>query len=88
MDMVNVGFGNTVVAARVVAVVAADSAPVKRLIEAAAKENRLVDATKGRKTRSVLVTDSHHVVASHLTCQKLAHKIAGGAVLEVEDSAG
>jgi len=80
MEMVNVGFGNAVASSRVVAVVAADSAPVRRLIEAADQDHRLVDATKGRKTRSVVVTDSNHVLISHLTCQKLARKVAGGSL--------
>jgi regulator of extracellular matrix RemA (YlzA/DUF370 family) len=81
-QMVNVGFGNAVAAWRVVAVVAADSAPVRRLIEAAEKDRRLVDATKGRKTRSVVITDSNHVLTSHLTCQKLAAKVGGVSLPE------
>jgi len=88
LQMVNVGFGNAVAAWRVVAVVASDSAPVRRLIEAAEKDRRLIDATKGRKTRSVVITDSNHVLTSHLTCQKLATKVNGGGLAEEAGSAG
>jgi len=88
LQMVNVGFGNAVASWRVVAVVAADSAPVRRLIEAADKERRLIDATKGRKTRSVVITDSNHVLTSHLTCQKLAAKVTGGGLAEEPENAG
>lgn len=86
MEMVNLGFGNAVAAGRVVAVIGADSAPVRRLLAAAEKANRLVDATKGRKTRSVIVTDSNHVLTSHLTCHKLARKLGAGAFEVAEEA--
>lgn len=84
IEMVNIGFGNTVAAARVVAVVRADSAPLKRLVENAGAQQRLVDATSGRKTRSVLITDSHHVILSHQSPATIREKLAGRA----DDSAG
>ena len=87
LRMINVGFGNAVAAWRVVAVVASDSAPVRRLIEAAERDRRLIDATKGRKTRSVLITDSNHVLTSHLTCQKLAMKVNETGFPEEAESA-
>ena len=56
----------------------AGSSPIRRLIEAASRENRLVDATNGRRTRSVIVTDSNHIVLSHALPKTLANKLVGG----------
>ena len=64
--ILNVGFDNVVAADRVIAVVNADAAPIKRLKEEARKKNKLVDTTNGRKTRTVIVTDSDHVILSGL----------------------
>lgn len=79
LDILNVGAGNFVAVARVVSVVRADSSPVRRMIEAAEKAGRLVDATGGRRTRSVIVTDSNHVVLSNLNPQTLGDRVAGPA---------
>ena len=62
--LINLGFGNFVLASRVVAVVNPASSPMRRLREDAKSEGRLVDATQGRKTRSILITDSNHVILS------------------------
>ncbi|MDR3361913.1 MAG: DUF370 domain-containing protein [Desulfovibrio sp.] len=62
--LINIGFGNYVLAGRVVSIVNPASSPMKRLREDARAEGRLVDATQGRKTRSILVTDSNHVILS------------------------
>ena len=62
--MLNIGFGSTVVAQRVIAVLSSGSAPMKRLKDEAKKERRLVDATHGRKTRSIIVMDDTHVFLS------------------------
>jgi len=78
IETINIGFGNVIATARVVVVARAGSSPMRRLIEAAARENRLVDATSGRRTRAVIVTDSNHVVLSHAQPKTLAHKLAGG----------
>ncbi len=72
MKLVNIGFGNLVNPRRVVAVVSPDSAPVKRLGQEARERGVLIDASFGRKTRAVLVTDSGHVIWSSLTCEQLA----------------
>ena len=64
MNLLNVGYGNVVVASRVVAVVAPGAAPVRRLRTEARDRTKLIDATRGRKTRSVIVTDSDHVILS------------------------
>jgi len=64
--LLNIGFDNAVAAERIVAVVSADPAPIKRLREVASRHQKLVDATNGRRTRTVIVTDSDHVVLSSL----------------------
>jgi regulator of extracellular matrix RemA (YlzA/DUF370 family) len=64
--LINVGFGNVVLQSRVVAVVSPGSSPMKRLRDSAKDGNNLVDATEGRKTRSVIVTDSGHIILSAL----------------------
>lgn len=62
--LVNVGFGNMVVASRIIAIVTPSSAPMKRLKEEARQQGKLIDATQGRKTRAVIITDSDHVILS------------------------
>ena len=62
--LVNVGFGNVVVASRIVAIITPSSAPMKRLKEEARQHGKLIDATQGRKTRAIIITDSDHVILS------------------------
>ena len=62
--LVNIGFGNVVVASRIVAIITPSSAPMKRLREEARQQGKLIDATQGRKTRAVIITDSDHVILS------------------------
>ena len=71
----NVGFDNLVAVERIIAVVAADPSPVKRLREAANRRQKLVDATNGRRTRTVIVTDSDHVVLSSLQLETVAQRL-------------
>ncbi|MBE6811623.1 MAG: DUF370 domain-containing protein [Ruminococcaceae bacterium] len=71
MKLINVGFDNAVNADRIVAVVAPDSAPIKRLMQAAKEQGRLLDATQGRKTASVIITDCDYVILSYLTADKI-----------------
>ena len=66
LKMINIGFGNIVSAGRVVAIVAPDAAPVKRIVQDARERSVLVDATCGRRTRAVIVTDSGHIILSAL----------------------
>jgi regulator of extracellular matrix RemA (YlzA/DUF370 family) len=73
--LVSVGFGNIVSAARIVALVVPDSAPVKRLIQEARERRMLIDASCGRKTRAVLVMDSGHVVLSALQSETIARRM-------------
>ena len=73
--LLNVGFDNAVALERIVAVVSADPSPIKRLREAAARHQKLVDATNGRKTRTVIVTDSDHVILSSLQPETVAQRM-------------
>ena len=75
--MINIGFGNTVISNRVVAVVMPGSAPSKRLREEARSDQRLIDATHGRKTRSIIITDSNHVILSAVNADTLAVRLGG-----------
>jgi extracellular matrix regulatory protein A len=77
--LVNIGFGNTVVTARIVAIVTPGSAPMKRLREDAKNEQRLVDATHGRKTRAIIVTDSNHIILSAVQPETLSQRFFGDA---------
>ncbi len=70
--LLNIGYGNFVVAARVVSIVSPQSAPMKRLREEASSRNKLVDATQGRRTRSIIITDSDHVILSAINPDTVA----------------
>ena len=72
MELINVGFDNTVNAARIVAIVSPDSAPVKRLIQNAREQGRLLDVTQGRKTAAVILTDCDYVILSYLSTDRIA----------------
>ncbi len=71
MKLINIGFGNLVSSDRLIAVVAPDSAPVKRIVSEARGSGLLIDATCGRKCKSVLVCESNHVVLSAVTCETI-----------------
>ena len=75
MKLINIGYGNMISAARIVAVVSPDSAPIKRLVQEAKDGGRAIDATYGRKTRAVIVMDSGHMVLSSLITDTLAARI-------------
>ena len=78
MKLINIGYGNMVAENRVVCVVSPDSAPVKRIIQEAKERSMCVDATYGKKTQSVIITDSDHVILSALTCQSITDKMEKG----------
>ena len=75
MQLVNIGFGSLISVERLIAVVAPDSAPVKRLVQEARDRGMLIDATFGRKTASVFIMDSDHVVLSALSTEKMAPRL-------------
>lgn len=72
--LVHIGFGNMIVAERIVAVIHPTSAPIKRLKEEAKEDGRLIDATQGRKTRAILITDSNHVVLSAIQPETIVNR--------------
>ena len=75
VSLLNIGFGNYLVASRVISVVNPASAPMKRLREDARAAGRLIDATQGRKTRSIIVTDSNHVVLSAIQAETIGQRL-------------
>lgn len=75
MQFINIGFGNLVSVQRLIAVVSPESAPVKRLVQESRDRGMLIDATYGRKTASVLIMDSDHVVLSALAAERLAPRL-------------
>lgn len=76
LRLLNIGYGNLLFANRIIAVVSPHAAPVKRLREESARRGKLIDATQGRRTRSVLITDSDHVVLSAVTPETIAGRFA------------
>lgn len=75
MKFINIGYGNMVAVERVVTLVSPDSAPVKRLIQDAKDDGRIIDVTCGRKTRAVVITDSEHVILSALQTETIANRL-------------
>ena len=78
MKLINIGFGKMVSAERIVALVSPDSAPVKRLIQDTRDTGMLIDVTCGRRTRSVIITDSEHIILSAIQPETISNRIAGG----------
>lgn len=78
MKPINIGFGNMVIDERIVGIIAPDSAPSKRLREEAKAQNKLIDATFGRKTRTLIITDSDHVIMSAINPETIAARIEKG----------
>ena len=75
MKLVNIGFGNTVSADKIVAIVSPDSAPIKRMVQDAKDNGTAIDATFGRKTRAVVIMDSDHIVLSAVQAETIADRI-------------
>ena len=78
LRMLNIGYGNMVAAPRVVSVVSPLSAPMKRLREQAEKRGKLIDATQGRRTRSILILDTDHIVLSAVNPETILARLASG----------
>ena len=72
MKFINIGFGNMVSAGRMIAIVSPESAPIKRIIQDAKERGTLIDATHGRKTMSIIITDSDNVVLSYMDLKQIA----------------
>ena len=76
MKLVNIGFGNMVSVERMVAIVSPESAPIKRIIQESKERGMLIDATHGRKTKTVIITDSDHVILSAVQPETVAHRLS------------
>lgn len=76
MKLINIGFGNMVSASRLVTIVSPESAPIKRIIQEARDKSCLIDATYGRRTRAVLITDSDHVILSAIQPETIANRFS------------
>lgn len=85
MKLINIGFGNMVSANRLVAIVSPESAPIKRIISDAREKGQLIDATYGRRTRAVIVTDSGHVILSAIQPETVATRLTGKSDREDEE---
>lgn len=75
MKFINIGFGNMVAADRIISLVSPDSAPIKRLIQDAKDDGRVIDVSCGRRTRAVIITDSDHVILSAIQAETIANRI-------------
>lgn len=76
IKLINIGFGNVVSANRLVAIVGPESAPIKRIIQEAKDKGRLIDATYGRRTRAVIITDSDHIILSSVQPETVANRLS------------
>ena len=86
MKFINIGFGNMVSAERIVALVSPDSSPIKRLISDAKDDGRVIDVTCGRRTRSVIVTDSEHVILSAIQAETISNRLTADESGEDEET--
>ena len=85
MKLLNIGFGNMVCAERIIAIISPESAPIKRIIQDARDKGSLIDATYGRRTRAVIVTDSDHVILSAVQPETVANRLSDDAAEEGEN---
>lgn len=77
IKLINIGFGSIVSANRLIAIISPESAPIKRTIQEARERGKLIDATYGRRTRAVLITDSEHIILSAIQPETVAHRLTG-----------
>ena len=82
--LINIGFGNVISGDRIIAIVNPESSPVKRMKDEAKASGKLIDATYGRKTRSILITDSNHVILSALQPETIAQRFKN-SMIEIEE---
>ena len=76
MKFINIGFGNMVSAGRIVAIAGPDSAPIKRLVQDAKEDDRVIDVSCGRRTRAVIITDSDHVILSAIQAETISNRLS------------
>lgn len=80
MNLVNIGFGNLINADRVISIVSPESAPAKRIVQKGKDNGTLIDATQGRKTKSVIITDSDNVVLSYMDLKQISQRFGGEVI--------
>ena len=85
MKFINVGFGNMVAAGHIIAIAAPDSAPIKRLVQDAREDDRVIDVSCGRRTRAVIITDSEHVILSAIQAETITTRLSDDADDDTED---
>ncbi|MBQ4072046.1 MAG: DUF370 domain-containing protein [Clostridia bacterium] len=85
MKFINIGFGNMVSANRIVAIAGPDSAPIKRLVQDAKEDDRVIDVSCGRRTRAVIITDSDHVILSAIQAETITNRLANDLQDDTED---
>lgn len=85
MKFINIGFGNMVASDRIITIVSPDSAPVKRLIQDAKDTGRVIDVSCGRRTRSVIITDSEHVILSAIQSETIANRLESNTSEDEEE---
>ncbi len=85
MNLINIGFGNVVSAHRMVAVISPESAPVKRIISEAREKGLLIDATYGRKTKSVIICDSDHIILSAVQTETVVSRLSKDEIVSPEE---
>ena len=86
MKFINIGFGNMVASDRIITIVSPDSAPVKRLVQDAKDSGRVIDVSCGRRTRSVIITDSEHVILSAIQSETIAGRLDDATVVDEEET--
>ena len=79
MQLINIGFGNIILAERIIAIISPDSAPVKRMIQESKDNGKIIDATCGRRTRAVIITDSGHIILSAVQPETVAGRFGKDA---------
>ena len=85
MKFINIGFGNMVSAGRIVAIASPDSEPIKRLVRDAKEDGRVIDVSCGRRTRSVIITDSDHVILSAIQTETITNRLTSEDAVAVDD---
>ena len=85
MKFINIGYGNMVSAGRIVAIASPDSAPIKRLVQDARDDGRVIDVSCGRRTRAVIITDSDHVILSSVQSETISNRLDDSVEFDEED---
>ena len=86
MKFINIGFGNMVSAGRIVAIASPDSEPIKRLVRDAKEDGRVIDVSCGRRTRSVIITDSDHIILSAIQTETITNRLASDDETDTDEA--